>query len=149
MTDSEKFKAAEDKGRDAAIKVFSRDIIPSDWKIEEAPARRYYDAIISKDGVQKALVEIKYRNVASTTYEDAILTDSKYERLRDSSLPTFYIALYSDNRYYIWNVKKTTPEKTKQWCNSVTVLGGPKVEKTAYHFRFEDASYSGHIDVTR
>lgn len=143
---SERFAEAENLGRNIAQTIFNTQILPEGYVAVPAKDRRCYDLTIESKGHTVAIVEVKYRHCAHDKYEDAILTDTKYDDLLNKNLPAYYIAIYDDNKYFVWNLRKCKPTSNMMKCKDITILDdGDRRLKVVHHFRFEDAALKGDV----
>lgn len=138
-----KFKQAEDNGRLIAINIL-KQYFGDNFIVLEAPDKRYWDIDIWRtNGTKAAIVEIKYRHNDKDTYDTDILTDGKYTRLMNTKIPSYYISIYQDGYYRIYNVKNTPVTESMKYCNHITIANDGKVAKKCYEFDHKYSTVEG------
>ena len=106
------------------------NIIATDsWKVKETKMiNTLNEKVFNNDKIQKTFdeyskvdcyngvyaLELKFRNMPSTQYNDCFLEKAKYdavmERAVSNNKTAGYIAAFTDGSYYAWNLTKLTEE---------------------------------------
>ena len=117
-------KKQENKGRDIFLTCN-----PSMKWVESTSKFDVWDLVGSKNDT-KMYVEIKNREIKSTSYSTSFLELKKYKNLTDiantssDKAKAFYFVSYTDNVSYLWDLSKLKLDKLKiekRWMLEVTL----------------------------
>lgn len=159
MDNRKAFQLAELSGRDKALKALNQVFLFedfSDYKIIPTNDWCKWDFEVRDNFSNEllAVVEAKDRFMESTDRKliyggGAQLEAKKYEPLREKAIneeiDVFYLCTYTDNMFYIWDIKNCNVTEDKRMCNKTTAVLTEKIEKHCYYFPMRSAKFKGKI----
>lgn len=132
------FQKAEHEGDKIAKHIFTTIL---NKHIERQPLQSSYDFYMPSTNTP---IEVKKRNVKSTTYDDIMIEKMKTDNILKDHDHFIFLSIFTDNRSYIWKVTKEIimqsdeVETRKSYIPSTTVASHTKSSDLCHFFKIEN-----------